>query len=319
MTMPAPLRLGLTGFPLRHSFSPLLHQSALSALGITGQYDLYPAQTLQELTRLVARLRLPQEDPQHLDGLNVTIPHKTAMIPLLDELTITARMIGAINTVFLQDDKLIGDNTDAPGFWQALERFAVSIPEPLTPPLVPQALVLGAGGSARAIVYALQGAGASITLAARRVEQASALAYDLTGLRPVGGDQGGNQIEILPWSDIRGWISRYPQGTPPGDQRTLWIINTTPIGMSPNPDSNPWPIDTPFPSNARVYDLVYNPPQTQLVRAALEAGIPATNGLGMLIAQAALAFARWSGCSTPVDEIQDIMWASITAYLSEKS
>ena len=258
------MRLGLIGYPLGHSLSPRIHTAALEACGLQGEYSLFPIapDDLQGLKDLLTRMRNGE-----IHGLNVTIPHKQNVMPLLDERTPTAQAIGAVNTILMRDGKLIGDNTDAPGFLADLGGLKTSE--------VPKALVLGAGGSARAIVYALVHAGWGVTLSARRPEQALALAsnYHLPICQfPIPDSQ-------LPVFDL--------------------LVNTTPLGMTPNVDSSLWPEHLAFPKNAAVYDLVYNPRETKLVRDARAAGLPARTGLGMLIEQAALAFWIWTGRKPP--------------------
>ncbi len=256
--------LGLIGYPLGHSLSPKIHNAALAACGLHGEYSLFPIapDDMQGLKDILTRVRNGE-----IHGLNVTIPHKQNVIPLLDELTPTAQAIGAVNTISMRDGKLVGDNTDAPGFLKDLGGLNI--------PQVSKALVLGAGGSARAVVYALIHAGWGMTISARRPEQAQALAsnYHLP-------------ICQFPFSDSQ---------SPTFDL----LINTTPIGMVPNVDASPWPEHLAFPKDAAVYDLVYNPRETKLVRDARAAGLPAKTGLGMLIEQAALAFEIWTGNRPP--------------------
>jgi shikimate dehydrogenase len=265
--------LGLIGYPVSHSLSPRLHHAALGSERLEGEYRLYPIapeDVERELPELFGRMRTGE-----VQGLNVTIPHKQTVISYLDELTPTAQVIGAVNTIFLRDGKLIGDNTDAPGFLADLKRFFASFQFS-----VPRknALVLGAGGSARAVVYALLQDGWHITLAARRREQAQAL-KDTFSQSPISDTQ-------YPISNLQSVANRTPMSL---------IINTTPLGMTPLIDTSPWPAALPFPKRAAVYDLVYNPPKTVLVHTAQTAGLPATTGIGMLIEQAALAFELWTG------------------------
>jgi len=270
-------RLGLTGHPLGHSMSPGLHNAALAAAGLTGEYGLYPVAPEDEagLAVLLARLRSGE-----LHGLNVTIPHKQAVIPLLDALTPAARAIGAVNTILVTGDwslvtdhspfMLWGDNTDAPGFLRDVGRF---LPE--RPSSEKTALVLGAGGSARAVVYALAEAGWQVTVAARRLPQAQALAAQMA-----------NVGEITAVTLNAGKLRKLTPGL---------LVNTTPVGMSPNVDASPWPEGVRMREGMAVYDLIYNPRETKLVRDARAAGLPAITGLGMLVEQAALAFTRWTG------------------------
>jgi len=258
------IHLGLIGYPLGHSLSPKIHNAALTACGLQGEYSLFPItpDDMQGLKDILARVRNGE-----IHGLNVTIPHKQNVIPLLDELTPTAQAIGAVNTISMRDGKLVGDNTDAPGFLKDLGGLNI--------PQVSKALVLGAGGSARAVVYALVHAGWGVTLSVRRPEQAQALASNYH----------------LP-------ICQFPLSDSQSPTFDL-LINTTPIGMVPNVDASPWPEHLDFPKDTAVYDLVYNPRETRLVRDARAAGLPARTGLGMLIEQAALAFEIWTGRKPP--------------------
>lgn len=258
--------LGLIGYPLGHSLSPRIQSAALHACGLEGSYSLFPIspEDKQGLLDLLARVRGGE-----IQGLNVTIPHKQNVMPLLDELTPTAASIGAVNTIYLRGKKLIGDNTDAPGFVADLRRFLTTETQRHGDL---QALVLGAGGSARAVVHALLNDGWNVAIAARRIEQAEQLARQFGNARP---------IEYNPQAFERANVQL--------------IINTTPVGMFPNVDRSPWPEGLLFPPQAAIYDLVYNPHQTKLVQDACTQGLPATTGLGMLIEQAALAFESWTG------------------------
>ncbi len=259
------VQLGLIGFPLGHSLSPNLHAAALRQCGLTGDYSLFPVspEDDESLEGLLSRVRSGE-----IMGLNVTIPHKQKVIPLMDELTHTARSIGAVNTIYVRDGKLIGDNTDAAGFLADLERVL----GPLSFSLQRSALVLGAGGSARAVVYALIQSGWNVTVAARRIEQAKKLAEQFGGVE----------------------VQEYNLGAFQHSNAQL-IVNTTPVGMSPDTNVSPWPDDQPFPKEAVVYDLIYNPRETLLVKQARAAGLQAATGLGMLVEQAALAFELWTG------------------------
>ena len=266
-------KLGLIGYPLGHSLSPKIYAAALKACKLKGDYSLFPVapDDLQEMTNLLDRLR---SDKIH--GFNITIPHKQNIISFLDELTPTARVIGAVNTVYMQNGKLIGDNTDAAGFLADLHKLLTLIPHKYGN--VKSALVLGAGGSARAVAYALVNDSWAVTVAARRVEQAHTLIAQF--LNP-GSRLASIEYHATALNSIIPSLSL--------------LVNTTPVGMFPSMNESPWPAELPFPSNATVYDLVYNPPETKLVTDARFAGIPATTGLGMLIEQAALSFEIWTG------------------------
>jgi shikimate dehydrogenase len=261
---PSELRLGLAGYPLDHSLSPKIHAAAMASCGLQGEYLLFPVgpDDTQDLINLMTRVR-----KKEIYGLNVTIPHKQTVIPLLDELTPPAKAMGAVNTVYMDNHKLIGDNTDAAGFLTDLKRitnFSNSNEKS-------SALILGAGGSARAVVHALTRDGWKVTVAARRIDQAGELARQF------------KDIKIVEIND-RAFQSSTPK----------LIVNTTPLGMAPHKDLSPWP-DIPFPPQAVIYDLVYNPRETKLVKDARAQGLNAHTGLGMLIEQAALAFEIWTG------------------------
>lgn len=260
-------QLGLIGYPLSHSLSPQIHTAALESCGLDGVYSLFPIEPNdhQSLKNLLSRVRFGE-----IHGLNVTIPHKQNVIPYLDELTITAKSIGAVNTIYLHDNRLIGDNTDASGFLSHLKRFLTTETRRHGKLTV---LVLGAGGSARAVTYALLNAGWKVTIAARRREQAQQLADSFENYQVRTTDFPLSNIDV---SNIS------------------LIVNTTPLGMTPNIHQSPWSENLPFPPHAMIYDLVYNPRQTKLVRDACSQGRPATTGLGMLVGQAALSFEIWT-------------------------
>jgi shikimate dehydrogenase len=222
----------------------------------------------------------------NVQGLNVTIPHKRTITGFLDALTPTATAVGAVNTVFREGATLVGDNTDAPGCRAALERFLRGHFRRSGAGC--SALILGAGGSARAVAYALGAWGWDVTLAARRLEQARRLA----------GDLAEHHIHVVDYADL---------STAVRDRLAACdlIVNATPVGMAPQTDASPWPGETPFPRKAAFYDLVYVPSLTRAVRDARAEGLPAATGLEMLIDQALLSFARWTGCTAPRDALRN--------------
>ena len=261
--------LGLIGYPLGHSLSPKIHTAALKACGLEGNYSLFPIspEDKQGLKGLLSRVKSGE-----LTGLNVTIPHKQNAIDFMDELTPTAKNIGAVNTIYKRNDKLIGDNTDALGFLSDLNRVRSEAKSKIVNRK--SAIILGAGGSARAVVYALANDGWEVTLAARRIEQAQQLADSIDNY----------QLTITNYSNLQ--FSIYDL-----------LVNTTPLGMKPNTETSPLPENTVLSKSTFVYDLVYNPRETKLVRDARSQGLSASTGLGMLIEQAALAFEKWTGAS----------------------
>jgi shikimate dehydrogenase len=270
------IQLGLIGYPLSHSLSPKIQNAALKACGLEGDYSLFPIAPDDKdgLKNLLENVRSGE-----ITGLNVTIPHKQNVIELMDELTPTAKAIGAVNVIYMRNGKLIGDNTDAPGFLSDLKRF---LSEHLSKTVRGKsALVLGAGGSARAVVYALINDGWNVTIAARRIEQAEQLASSFTN----------HKLQITNFINLQ----------LPNFQL---IVNTTPVGMTPNTDQSPLPENVTLSNGCVVYDLVYNPRETKLVRDVRANGLQAVTGLGMLIEQAALAFELWTGENPP----REILW-----------
>jgi len=271
---PSTYQLGLIGYPVGHSLSPKIHTAALKACGLEGIYSLFPIapDEKQGLKDLLNRVRSGE-----IQGLNVTIPHKQNVIEFTDELTLTAQAIGAVNTIYMRENKLVGDNTDAPGFLSDLKRFLCEQSKFVNRK---SAVVLGAGGSARAVVYALLNDSWSVTLAARRLEQAEELAQSFTNY----------ELQVANFTNFQ-------------PSTCDLLVNTTPVGMSPNTDQSPLPENATLPVDGIVYDLVYNPRETKLVRDARSQGLRASTSLGMLIEQAALAFEIWTGLNPPRDNL----------------
>jgi len=284
--------LGLTGYPLDGSFSPQIHCAGLRACGLDGDFALFPVapEDSRGLDALLARLRSGE-----VAGLGVTMPHKELLIPVLDVLSPEAQRIGAVNALCLQDGQLTGFNTDAQGFMADLRRSFAGLPngQQGAGSSEKTALVLGAGGSARAVVYALLSDGWCVTIAARRHDQADEIGRSLqhANSRP---PTVGLRIVDFELSDFHA-------------SGVSLIVNATPLGMAPRTGACPWPEGRPFPAHAAVYDLVYNPRETRLVRRAREAGLEAATGIGMLVEQAALAFELWTGESAP----REAMFAAV--------
>ncbi len=272
--------VGLIGWPVAHSVSPAMHNAAFAALGMEGRYvPLAVAPEPQErIGEAVRGLRA-----LGFRGANVTVPHKQAVVPHLDRLTPAAEAIGAVNTILVEPDgALAGDNTDAAGFAADLDAHGVAVG-------AAEALVIGAGGSARAVVYALAQAGAAaVTVLNRTVERAEHLAGALAPRAP------GCRIET----------GRFPADLAGAAAGARLIVNCTSLGMSPHSDGLPWEPGTRFRPGQVVYDLVYNPPQTRLLALAQAQGARPIGGLGMLVWQGALAFARWTGQEPPVDAMR---------------
>jgi shikimate dehydrogenase len=294
--------LGLIGYPLGHSLSPLLHEAALTAAGLDGCYRLYaippePVEADHQIIQLLQKVASGE-----ITGLNVTIPHKQKIIRYLDHLTPVAAHIEAVNTIYRERGEVTGDNTDVPGFLFDLGAKIGSMNHPGGPlwqssPDI--ALVLGAGGSARAITYALLSKGVRIVLLSRRIEQAKMIRESLIKRVPTLF-QANTPLEIRSLPDLGRVVDDYR------DLEFL-IINTTPVGMWPDVNNSPWPDQIEFPGNASVYDLIYNPRETLLMRQAKDSGLNAWNGLGMLVEQAAVAFTKWTG----VEPVNRFMWEAL--------
>src|SRR4030095_12223724 len=251
---------------------------------LAGDYSLFPIHpdNKQGLKDLLDRIRSGE-----INGLNVTIPHKQTVIEFLDELTPTAKAIGAVNTIYLQEDKLTGDNTDSLGFLRDLHMFIAISGSKIES--TESAIVLGSGGSARAIVYALLRDDWNITIASRRIQQAQELASSFPDYK--------SRITFLETQNLRTLQLSRPH----------LIVNTTPLSMFPNTEDSPLPENISLSSETVIYDLVYNPRKTKLVIDAHLKGLLATTGLGMLIEQAALAFEIWTGKKPP----RDVLWNAV--------
>jgi shikimate dehydrogenase len=255
--------LGLIGYPVAHSLSPRIHRAALHALRLDGDYtalSVSPDRLRQTLHSLVA---------DGYCGLNVTIPHKLAVMPLTDDLSDDARAIGAVNTIVVDNGRLSGHNTDAVGFLRGLEEARFN-------PRARTVLVLGAGGAARAGVYTLQRAGARVTVWNRTEPRAADLAREFGVLAA-----GGPAAELAGAWDL--------------------IVNTTSVGMSPHSEATPVRLSADGLRARCVYDLVYNPRETVLLGHARALGAQVIGGLAMLVYQAAEAFRLWTGREPPLD------------------
>jgi len=270
----------LLGHPVEHSLSPRLHNAAFRAQGVNAVYVATPVRP-DALRAGVEGLRALQ-----FLGANVTVPHKEAVRPLLDDVSERAAAVGAVNTIVREGDTLRGDNTDVTGFLAPLADEAGDTLEGA--PM----LVFGAGGAARAVVYGLldRYAPARLTLVARRPEQAEALAADLGGYDP----QGALRTTTF---DAAGEAVR----------RSRLLVNATPLGMAPETDGTPWPDAADFGSDHVAYDLVYNPEETRFLREAAERGATTIGGLDMLVEQAAASYEQWTGRPMPTDAVYEAL------------
>ncbi|MDA0265194.1 MAG: shikimate dehydrogenase [Chloroflexi bacterium] len=267
-------RLGIIGYPIGHSISPVFQQAALDHLGIDATYEKWEV-TPEGVGEFVAGLRAPDSL-----GINITVPHKQAVIPFLDEVDEWATAAGAVNTIVNREGHLSGHNTDGPGFLRAL------LVETGYDPTGTRALILGAGGAARGILLALvRGGVGSLVIANRTLERAQTLAQ-------LSEDNGVTAEAVsLSGDDLT-------QAAASADL----IVNCTTVGMSHGPDEHGSPLAAAqIPASAIVNDVVYNPMQTPLIREAAAAGATALGGLHMLVYQGVLSFQMWTGQDAPVD------------------
>ncbi len=302
---PAQLRVGLIGDPVAHSYSPRFQQAAFDACGIPARYELW--QTAEdELSARVASLLAPRSL-----GANITIPYKEAVLPLLDVVDPLAARIGAVNTIVRRDGYLYGYNTDAPGLLYALVELGVGQLRATTSAAPPfpfenegglrerfsfegyTVVMLGAGGAARGAAFALVNASVKrLVIVNRNLERAQRLAAEV---------QQESSCQVFCLND--------PEYLIPG-QRSL-IINATPVGMHLANEQGQGDVEKSSPLSAEVlarfaagtfvFDMIYNPTQTQLLCQARTLGLRAVNGLPMLLHQGALAFTLWTGQPAPLE------------------
>jgi len=264
---------GVIGDPIEHTMSPVMHNAAFKELGL--DYLYVPLRVKrEELGKAVESVRA-----LNIRGLNVTLPHKVAIISFLDELDPLARKIGAVNTIVNDDGVLTGYNTDATGFLQALLERGVE-------PKEKKVVILGAGGASRAISFILAERGAHLVILNRLLELdwAKELAQRVSKVfaKEVKAlELNEKNLEmVLEGADI--------------------LINATSVGMSPDVDETPVPARLLKPGLI-VFDIVYNPIQTRLLKEAETAGAQTIGGLDMLAWQGAIAFEKWTGRKAPLD------------------
>ena len=268
--------LGVIGHPVRHSFSPPMQNAAIAALGLDYIYvpfEIPPA----DLPAAVAGFRAAG-----VVGINATIPHKQALLELVDRAAAEARLTGTVNTLHFTADGLLGDSTDGPGFVAALAARDYQVKDR-------QVVLLGAGGSARAIGVSLVRSGAAtVTIANRTRSRADELAALLNTVR-------------------EGVACSAPLDPPPAALRAAdLIVNTTSVGMHPKIEGQPLALPN-LRSEAWVVDIIYNPRETRLMQQARRQGVETMNGVAMLVHQGALSLARWTGCEPPIAVMQTVL------------
>jgi shikimate dehydrogenase len=266
--------IGLIGYPLGHSISPLFQQAAFDHLRLDIRYEAWEVEPAK-LREVIGGLRHPSRL-----GLNVTVPYKESVLPHLDRLDSQASQVGAVNTVVKQGQRLIGYNTDAEGFLKALRQDGAFEPRDK------RAVLLGAGGVARAVGFGLARAGASrLIIVNRTPARAAGLASELRRFGP--------EVTAVPWRD---------EGLGEALAGCDLLVNCTSIGMKHSGTEGRSPLASEFiPQEALIYDVVYNPLETPFLAEAKRAGARTLGGLPMLVYQGAASFELWTGRKAPID------------------
>jgi shikimate dehydrogenase len=273
--------IGVMGWPVKHSLSPAMHNAALLMLGLNWCYIALPVHP-DAVGAAVRGL-----SAMHFRGSNVTVPHKQAVIPLLDEIDPAAAALGAVNTLVVSpnDDgiaHIAGYNTDVAGFLGDLRQHSFD-------PCERKVVIVGAGGAARGVAYALLSAGVHhIVVLNRTLDRAQKLVSDLADVRLKANLLSAETlVESTRAADL--------------------LVNATTVGMWPNVEGSIWPGGVRLPGYLVVYDIVYNPLETVLLRQARKDGAHPVDGLGMLARQGALALDMWTEESLDVDEVAALM------------
>jgi len=262
----------LVGNPVSHSISPLIHNTGFQYLELPFVYDAHALEE-NELEAFLATL-----DGTAIVGMNVTLPHKQAVMAYVDELSDTASAVGAVNVLYKRDGRLVGENTDVAGFLDPLQNANLE---------EPKVLILGSGGAARAVAYAASHhlSASSVVIAARNEAAARAISQA---------------------THYCTWNERHEAA-----QDADLVVNATPIGLYPQTKRSPLAEDHEWTTNQTYYDLIYNPDTTSAMKRALECGASVVGGLPMLIAQAAVAFKIWTDHEMPVDAVRKALRESL--------
>lgn len=261
---------GLTGFPLGHSMSPVIHRELFRISGIDGEYGLFEIEP--------EKLKSSFGELKKLSGFNVTIPHKINVIPMLDELDEKAALFGAVNTVSV-GKKTKGFNTDCDGFLRAVKMAGISLDG--------RVLLCGSGGVSRMFAFEAVLAGCSLTIAVREADIPAA-----NTLKAEIKTKLDKEIKVKNIKDV--------------SEGYNLIINGTPVGMYPHTDACILPKEIIQKSEA-VFDAVYNPEETLFIKYAKEAGLKYSNGLSMLVWQAAVAEEIWNNVSFSEEDIKKVI------------
>ena len=268
---------GIIGDPIEHTMSPLMHNSAFRQMGVDYLYVPFKVKQ-RELAKAIDGMRA-----LNIRGLNVTIPHKVAVIQFLDKLDHLAEKIGAVNTIVNDDGVLTGYNTDGAGFLQALLQSGIELQSK-------SIVILGAGGASRAISFTLADRDANLVILNRRLELdwaeelASRISQTFSKKVEALELNRKNLVRVLDKADI--------------------VVNATSMGMTPHIDETPVASDLLKPE-LTVFDVVYNPVKTKLLRDAEAVGATTISGLDMLVWQGALAFEKWTGLKAPIELMRE--------------
>ncbi len=273
--------VGLIGWPVEHSLSPAMHNAVFDALGLNWRYVPLPVPPghVEAAVHGLAALGFR--------GANVTVPHKQAVRQMLNSVGPSAGQLGAVNTIVIGRDedgsaRLRGHNTDATGFVGALREGGYE------PEGGGRAVVVGAGGAARAVIFGLLWSGSGEIVALNRTPQrAEVLVSDLRDF----SDRGFRLHALVLTAETLVESARAAD----------LLVNATTVGMWPHAESSIWPESVPVPRHLTVFDLVYNPLETKLLRQTRESGAHSIDGLGMLVRQGAIAFEMWTGEPAPAD------------------
>ncbi|MGL4611919.1 MAG: shikimate dehydrogenase [Trueperaceae bacterium] len=281
-------RAYLLAHPAGHSLSPAMHNAAFTFLNIEGHYEAVDVAP-EQLADLVQSLREP-----NVYGANVTIPHKVAVMPLMDKLSKAAKTIGAVNTIVNQSGELIGHNTDAAGFLQGLEDERVYLRKKV-------AVMLGAGGAARAIAYGLLNSGVvKLWIYNRTADKAAELVKEFIKIGSVAVLKEDELPFIIRQAEV--------------------VVNTTSVGMEHNgiaPNESPLAKEL-LPKQGFVCDIIYRPTTTKLLRDAKAANLKTQNGLPMLVYQGVEAFRLWTGEDAPAQVMMEAAKSALQKTNAEK-
>jgi shikimate dehydrogenase len=276
MTQSHQTLLGIIGHNISYTLSPAMHTEAIRALHLPYTYGVFDV-TSGMLPGLLAAMK-----KEHCRGANVTIPHKQSVIPLLDTLSAEARVLGAVNTIVNNNGILEGENTDVDGVRASLATHASAIRGG-------NIVVLGAGGASRAVLYAVAGfAPLSIMVHNRNVERAQQLIETFQDVCPAV------HFSVIPSALLTRAV-----------EEAAVVINTTAVGMKGDAAAMPVPDLVRFSSHQIIFDIIYTPLETALLRKAASEGAATINGVEMFVQQGARAFALWTGLPFPADQARE--------------